>query len=43
MFKNKIVLITGGTGSFGSAFVEYALKNNLKFKEIRKSNFILEM
>ena len=35
MFKNKIVLITGGTGSFGSAFVEYALKNNLKFKEIR--------
>ena len=35
MFKNKVVLITGGTGSFGSAFVDYCLKNNLKFKEIR--------
>ncbi len=35
MFKNKIVLITGGTGSFGSAFVNYSLKNNLNFKEIR--------
>ena len=35
MFKNKVVLITGGTGSFGSAFVDYCLNNNLKFKEIR--------
>lgn len=35
MFKNKIILITGGTGSFGSAFVEYCIKNNLEFKEIR--------
>ena len=35
MFKNKIVLITGGTGSFGSAFVEYCLTNKIEFKEIR--------
>ena len=27
MFKNKNILITGGTGSFGKAFVEYVLKN----------------
>ncbi len=33
MFKNKSVLITGGTGSFGSNLAEYLLKN---FKEIKK-------
>ena len=27
MFKKKNILITGGTGSFGKAFVEYVLKN----------------
>ena len=27
MFKNKNILITGGTGSFGKAFVEHVLKN----------------
>ena len=27
MFKNKIILITGGTGSFGSACVKYLYKN----------------
>ena len=27
MFNNKIILITGGTGSFGNAFVNYLLKN----------------
>ena len=27
MFNNKNLLITGGTGSFGKAFVEYVLKN----------------
>ena len=32
-FKNKTILITGGTGSFGNAFVDYALKKNL-FKKI---------
>ena len=35
MFNNKIILITGGTGSFGSAFVRYAVKKNINFKEIR--------
>jgi UDP-N-acetylglucosamine 4,6-dehydratase/5-epimerase len=33
MFKEKILLITGGTGSFGNAVVEYFLKSELK--EIR--------
>ena len=27
MFNNKIILITGGTGSFGQYFVKYILKN----------------
>ena len=31
MFKNKVLLITGGPGSFGKQFVKYALSNlNLK-------------
>ena len=33
MFKNKSVLITGGTGSFGSSFAAYLLNN---FKDIKK-------
>lgn len=33
-FKNKIILITGGTGSFGQAFVNYILKNKFYFKKI---------
>jgi len=33
MFKNKIIVITGGTGSFGNAAIPHFLK--LKFKEIR--------
>jgi len=28
LFKNKTILITGGTGSFGSNFVKYLLKNS---------------
>ena len=32
MFKNKTLLITGGTGSFGKVAIKYAL--NLKFKKI---------
>ena len=28
MFKNKSILITGGTGSFGKAFAEYLIKNH---------------
>jgi UDP-N-acetylglucosamine 4,6-dehydratase len=34
-FKNKTILITGGTGSFGSAFVNHCLEKKLYFKEIR--------
>lgn len=33
MFKNKIILITGGTGSFGNAIMQDILKTNIK--EIR--------
>ena len=33
MFNNKIILLTGGTGSFGNEFVKIALK---KFKKIKK-------
>ena len=33
MFRNKIILITGGTGSFGEAFLKYILKK--KVKEVR--------
>jgi len=33
MFKNKIILITGGTGSFGNAVIKKFL--NLRVKEIR--------
>lgn len=32
-FKNKTILITGATGSFGRRFVDYILKN---FKDIKK-------
>ena len=32
-FKNSTILITGGTGTFGSAFLEYCIKQNAK--EIR--------
>ena len=35
MFNKKIILITGGTGSFGSAFVDYIIKKKINFKEIR--------
>ena len=27
MFNNKVILVTGGTGSFGKKFTEYVLKN----------------
>jgi UDP-N-acetylglucosamine 4,6-dehydratase len=33
-FKNKSLLITGGTGSFGKAFVNYLLKNKVPLKKI---------
>ena len=34
MFKNKSILITGGTGSFGKAFLAYLIKNYSGFKKI---------
>ena len=34
MFKNKTILITGGTGSFGRKFVETLLKNHNNFKKV---------
>ena len=33
-FKNNSLLITGGTGSFGKAFVNYLLKNKIPLKKI---------
>ena len=33
-FKNKSILITGGTGSFGSAFVRFLLKKSVPLKKI---------
>ena len=33
-FKNKSILITGGTGSFGKAFVKYLLVKKVPFKKI---------
>ncbi len=32
--KNKSILITGGTGSFGTNFLKYLLKNHTNFKRI---------
>ena len=34
MFKNKTILITGGTGSFGKAFLKYLLNNHKDIKKI---------
>ena len=34
MFKNKTILITGGTGSFGKAFLKYLLINHKELKKI---------
>lgn len=34
-FKNKVLAITGGTGSFGNAFLEKVLKSKIDFGEIR--------
>jgi|TARA_B110000037_G_scaffold222987_1_gene301115 UDP-N-acetylglucosamine 4,6-dehydratase/5-epimerase len=35
MFENKIILIVGGTGSFGKALTTKVLEKNYKIKEIR--------
>lgn len=34
MFKNKTILITGGTGTFGKHFLNYIIKNKVNFKKI---------
>lgn len=34
MFKNKTILVTGGTGSFGKKFVEIILKNHKNLKKL---------
>ena len=33
MFDNKVILVTGGTGSFGKEFIRFVIKN-YKFKKI---------
>ena len=35
MFKNKTILIVGGTGSFGTSFAMEVLKKKYQIKEIR--------
>jgi UDP-glucose 4-epimerase len=35
MFRNKVILITGGTGSFGSSFLRKIVSSKIPFKEIR--------
>ena len=35
LFKNKIILITGGTGSFGNEFINYIINNKILFKFIK--------
>ena len=35
LFKNKIILITGGTGSFGNEFINYIINNKISFKFIK--------
>ena len=34
MLNNKSILITGGTGSFGSSFVDYIFKKVFKIKRL---------
>ena len=47
MINNKVILVTGGTGSFGSVFVEYLLKNYkpkkiLIFSRDEQKQFLME-
>ena len=47
MINNKTILITGGTGSFGSVFIEHLLKNyNPKkiiiFSRDEQKHFLME-
>ena len=34
IFNNKLILVTGGTGSFGNKFIEIVLKKYPKIKKI---------
>jgi UDP-N-acetylglucosamine 4,6-dehydratase/5-epimerase len=34
MLKNKTIIITGGTGTFGTNFIEYILKKKIKVKKV---------
>ena len=34
MFKDKVILVTGGTGSFGKAYVANLIQSGVKFKKI---------
>jgi len=34
IYKNKTILITGGTGSFGKSFIKYILQKKFPFKKI---------
>ena len=34
MLNNKSILITGGTGSFGQAIIEFIIKNYPKYKRL---------
>ena len=35
LFKDKVLLITGGTGSFGNKVLDRFLKDDIELKEIR--------
>ncbi len=34
MFKDKVILVTGGTGSFGKAYISNLIQSKIKFKKI---------
>ena len=33
-FKNKTILITGGTGTFGSSFIKFVIKEKMQLKKL---------
>ena len=48
MINNKNILVTGGTGSFGSVFVEYLLENFkprkvMVFSRDEQKQFLMEI
>lgn len=34
IFKNKVILVTGGTGTFGNAFIDYVIKKKINLKKL---------